>query len=206
VTFRWFAHGITSEESALLDQLEAIDNIWRKTAGPEMGFTISHFNRASMAWQPISVAIGHAGLALGFTTFRKTGVDGGWVLDLMRRDPAGPPGVVEACIAEAAIAMRDAGAKTLSLGLAPLAGLDGVNGPWEERLLANGGRVVHRWYDVNGLARFKNKFDPYWIPRYGAIRRRRDLIAFIVGLLRVHLAGAFHLPGRRRSARPAVAA
>jgi phosphatidylglycerol lysyltransferase len=206
VTFRWFAHGITSEESALLDQLEAIDNIWRKTAGPEMGFTISHFNRASIAWQPISVAIGQAGLALGFTTFRKTGVDGGWVLDLMRRDPAGPPGVVEACIAEAAIAMRDAGAKTLSLGLAPLAGLDGVNGPWEERLLANGGRMVHRWYDVNGLARFKNKFDPYWIPRYGAIRRRRDLVAFIVGLLRVHLAGAFHLPGRRRPARPAVAA
>ncbi len=206
VTFRWFEHGIPAEESALLDQLEAIDNTWRKTAGPEMGFTISHFYRASMAWQPVSVAIGQLGTALGFTTYRRTGVDGGWVLDLMRRDPSGPPGVVEACIAEAAIAMRAAGARTLSLGLAPLAGLDDVNGPWEERLLANGGRMVRRWYDVNGLARFKNKFDPYWIPRYGAIRRRRDLIGFIVGLLRVHLAGAIHLPGRRRAARQAVAA
>jgi phosphatidylglycerol lysyltransferase len=206
VTFRWFAHGVPAEESALLDQLEAIDNTWRKTAGPAMGFTISHFDRASMAWQPVSVAMGGLGAALGFTTYRKTGVDGGWVLDLMRRDPSGPPGVVEACIAEAALAMRAAGAKTLSLGLAPLAGLDGANGPWEERFLANGGRMVHRWYDVNGLARFKNKFDPYWIPRYGAIRRRRDLIGFIIGLLRVHLAGAIHLPGRRRAVRPAVAA
>ncbi|HEY5472005.1 MAG TPA: phosphatidylglycerol lysyltransferase domain-containing protein, partial [Candidatus Limnocylindrales bacterium] len=206
VTFRWFADGIPAEESALLDQLAAIDNTWRKTAGPEMSFTISHFDRASMAWQPVSVAIGGLGTALGFTTYRKTGVDDGWVLDLMRRDPSGPPGVVEACIAEAALAMRDAGAKTLSLGLAPLAGLDGVNGPWEERFLANGGRMVHRWYDVNGLARFKNKFDPYWIPRYGAIRRRRDLIGFIIGLLRVHLAGAIHLPGRRRAVRRPVAA
>jgi len=206
VTFRWFAQGIPAEDSALLDQLEAIDNTWRETAGPAMGFTISHFDRAAMAWQPVSVAIGQDGTALGFTTYGKTGVDGGWVLDLMRRDSAGPPGVVEASIAEAALAMRDGGAKTLSLGLAPLAGLDGVNGPWEERLLANGGRMVHRWYDVNGLARFKNKFDPYWIPRYGAIRRRRDLIGFIIGLLRVHLAGAIHLPRRRRAARRAVAA
>lgn len=205
-TFRWFADGIPAEESALLDQLEAIDSTWRKTAGPEMGFTISHFDRVSMAWQPVSVAVGRSGTALGFTTYRKTGVDGGWVLDLMRRDPSGPPGVVEACIAEAALAMRDAGAKTLSLGLVPLAGLDGVKGPWEERFLANGGRMVHRWYDVNGLARFKNKFDPFWIPRYGAIRRRRDLIGFIIGLLRVHLAGAIHLPGRRRAVRRAVAA
>ena len=206
VTFRWFAHGIPAEESDLLDQLEAIDGTWRKTAGPEMGFTISQFNRGSMAWQPASVAINQSGAVLGFTTYRRTGVDGGWVLDLMRRDPSGPPGVVEACIAEAAIAMRDAGARTLSLGLAPLAGLDGVNGPWEERLLANGGRLVRRWYDVNGLARFKNKFDPYWIPRYGAIRRRRDLIGFIIGLLRVHLADAVHFPGRRRAVRRAVAA
>ena len=201
VTFRWFAHGLPPEEAALLGQLEAIDNIWRKSAGPEMSFTISSFNRASMAWQPVSVAIAESGTALGFTSYRQTGVDGGWVLDLMRRDPAGPPGVVEACIAEAALAMRDAGARTLSLGLAPLAGLDGVNGPWEERLLANGGKLVRRWYDVNGLARFKNKFDPYWIPRYGAIRRRRDLLGFIVGLPRIHLQGAIHLPGRRADRR-----
>ena len=66
VTFRWFAHGIPAEESALLDQLEAIDNTWRKTAGPAMGFTISHFDRASMAWQPVSVAIGQVGYGAGF--------------------------------------------------------------------------------------------------------------------------------------------
>ena len=147
-----------------------------------------------------------SGRALGYTTFRKTGVDGGWVLDLMRRAPDGPPGVVEACIAEAAVAFRAAGATTLSLGLAPLAGLDNKAGTWEERLLANAGRLVGRWYDVRGLFVFKRKFDPYWIPRYGAMRRRRDLVGFVIGLMRVHLSGAIHLPGRRHRAPLAAAA
>jgi phosphatidylglycerol lysyltransferase len=206
VEFRWYAHGIPAEESPLLDQLEQIDTIWRKKAGPQMGFTISGFDRATLCWQPISVAVDPAGRALAYTTFRKTGVDGGWVLDLMRRAPDGPPGAVEACIAEAAIAFRAAGARTLSLGLAPLAGLDTKSTSFEERLLARAGQLAHPWYDVSGLARFKNKFDPYWIPRYGAIRRRRDFIGFVIGLLRIHLADAFHLPGRRHATRQVAAA
>ncbi len=207
VTFRWFGEGISpADEAALLDNLEAIDAQWRKGAGPEMGFTISHFDRAALSWQPVSVAVDPSGRALGYTTFRRTGVDGGWVLDLMRRAPDGPPGVVEACIAEAAVAFRSSGASTLSLGLAPLAGLDHATGTWEERLLANAGRLVGRWYDVRGLFVFKRKFDPYWIPRYGAMRRRRDLVGFVIGLMRVHLSGAIHLPGRRRVTPRAAAA
>ena len=206
VEFRWYPNGIPADESPLLDQLEAIDTAWRKKAGPQMGFTISHFDRATMCWQPISVAVNPEGRALAYTTFRKTGVDGGWVLDLMRRAPDGSPGAVEACIAEAAVAFRTAGARTLSLGLAPLAGLDPASTSFEERLLARAGQMVHPWYDVGGLARFKNKFDPYWIPRFGAIRRRRDLIGFIIGLLRIHLSGAFHLPGRRHAPRQVAAA
>jgi phosphatidylglycerol lysyltransferase len=206
VTFRWFADGIPAEETGLLADLESIDATWRRGAGPQMGFTISHFDRTALSWQPISVAVDTSGRALGYTTFRRTGVDAGWVLDLMRRAPDGPPGAVEACIAEAAVAFRAAGASTLSLGLAPLAGLDNEAGTWEERLLANAGRLVGRWYDVRGLFVFKRKFDPYWIPRYGAMRRRRDLIGFMVGLMRIHLAGAIHLPGRRRTAPLATAA
>ncbi|MFI5258196.1 MAG: bifunctional lysylphosphatidylglycerol flippase/synthetase MprF [Candidatus Limnocylindrales bacterium] len=206
VVFRWFGDGIPLEEIALLDDLAAIDETWRKKAGPQMGFTISQFDRATLSSHPVSVAVSPAGRPLAYTTFRRTGVDGGWVLDLMRRAPDGPPGAVEACLAEAAVAFRATGARTLSLGLAPLAGLDPSSPTFEERLLANGGRLVHPWYDVSGLARFKNKFDPYWIPRYGAIRRRRDLIAFVIGLLRIHLAGAIHLPGLRRKARQVAVA
>jgi phosphatidylglycerol lysyltransferase len=201
VTFRWFPKGIAADASALVDDLAAIDAQWRQKAGPQLGFTISRFDRATLAWQPICVAMSPTGGALAYATFRKTGSDGGWVLDLMRRVPDGPPGAVEACIVEAALAFRAAGARTLSLGLAPLAGLEPASPSLEERLLVRGGRLVHRWYDVRSLARFKNKFDPCWIPRYGAIRHRRDLIGFVIGLLRIHLAGAIRIPGRRGAAK-----
>jgi phosphatidylglycerol lysyltransferase len=197
VTLRWYPDGVPFEEGDLVDDLAVIDAAWRKGAGPQMGFTISQFERSAVARLPVSVAVGSDGRAVGFTTYRRTGVDGGWVLDLMRRAPGSPPGVVEACIAEAAACFRASGATTLSLGMAPLARLDARNGPLEERLLARGGRLVQRWYDVEGLAFFKDKFDPQWVPRYGAIRHRRDLFAFVVGLLWVHLAGALRLPGRR---------
>ncbi len=204
VRFRWFPAGVPAEESRLADQLDAVDADWRKRAGPQMGFTIGRYERGSIGWQPISVAIGPDDRAIGFATFRRTGADGSWVLDLMRRMTGSPPGVVEACIAEAATGFRNAGASSLSLGLAPLAGLD-PNGPLEERLLATGGRLVQRWYDVKGLAFFKGKFDPVWVPRYGAVRYRRDLIAFVSGLLWVHVADAIHLPWRRQTVRQAAA-
>ena len=198
-TVRWLPDGIAADESDLLDALAAIDADWRQKAGPELGFTISRFDRATLAWQPVSVALSPTGRALAFATFRQTGADGGWVLDLMRRVADGPPGAVEACIVEAAFAFRSAGAKTLSLGLAPLAGIDPASPILEERLLVRCGRLVHRWYDVDSLARFKDKFDPSWIARYGAIRRRRDLIGFVIGLLRIHLAGAIRIPRHRRA-------
>ena len=206
VTFSWYPNGIPAAETGLLDEMTAIDAAWRKGMGPQMGFTISCFDPKSTGDLPASVALSAAGRVLGFATFRPTGADCGYVLDLMRRAADGPPGVVEACISEAACALGAAGAITLSLGMAPLVGLDGVNGPWEERVLAGAVRLVHRWYDVDGLAFFKRKFDPYWIPRYGATQRRRDIVGFAVSLLRVHLSGAFRLPWRRRPARPAAMA
>jgi phosphatidylglycerol lysyltransferase len=205
VTLRWFPDGLPLAEVHLAEQLEAIDRAWRRHAGPEMGFTISRFERANLTWQPISIAVDRDGRALGFTTYRRTGVDGGWVLDLMRRAPDGPPGVIEACIAEAALAFSHAGSSSLSLGLAPLSGLDQGGGPFEERLLAHLGPLARHWYDVRGLWFFKNKFDPVWLPRYGAALRRRDFVAFAMGLMWVHVGAAVTWP-RGRSRRAAAAA
>jgi phosphatidylglycerol lysyltransferase len=115
----------------------------------------------------------------------------------MRRAPGSPPGVVESCIVEAATALRAGGSATLSLGLTPLAGLD-RNGSLEERLLAFGAQLVKSRYDVAGLTFFKAKFDPRWVPRYGAIRHRRDLPGYALALLRLHIKMTSLLPRLRR--------
>ncbi len=198
VSIRWFASGIDpAVDPGLGAQLAALDERWRLEVGPELGFTISQFDAANLRWQPVAVAVSETGHPLGFATFRRTGTDGGWVVDLMRRAGDSPPGVVEWCIAEAASAFRAGGSKTLSLGLAPLAGLE-ADGVAEERLLRLGAWVVRRWYDVRGLAFFKGKFDPIWVPRYGAIRHRRDIVGFVVALLLVHVRPVSMLPRWRR--------
>ena len=204
VSVRWFGSGIDpSAEPGLVNRLAEIDAHWRKEAGPELGFTIGHFDIHTLRCQPVAVALGEGGEALGFTTFRPTGSDGGWVLDLMRRGSDCPPGVVEFCIADAAMGFRDMGGTTLSLGLAPLAGLD-ASGPLEERLLALGSHLTARWYDVKGLWFFKKKFDPTWVPRYGAIRHRRDFVRFVVALLLVHVRLSSLLPRRPSAARKSL--
>ena len=198
-TIRWFAHGLDDGSLAEFgDQLAGVDAAWRRNAGPRLGFTINSFHRGDLQTTPIAVSIDESGQAVAFVTFQATGVDGGYVVDLIRRSPGSVPGAVETCVAEAALAMRDAGATRLSLGLAPIHGLDAHRGPLEERAIRLATGAVRRWYDVDSLAFFKSKFDPTWEPRYVAARHRRDALAVSVALLRLHLRGASTPPANRR--------
>ena len=192
-TTRWHPAGLGPALSSPADggasELIAIDAEWRRRSGPSLGFTIRAFDPADLACVALAVAHEPDGRPSAFATFRPTGTDGGWVLDLVRRRRSATPGAIEACVVTAAEALRDAGAPTLSLGLAPLAGLERNRGPVEERCLARAADLVRRWYDVRGLAFFKAKFDPRWVPRHGASRRRAGSLGLMVSLLRLHLGG-----------------
>jgi phosphatidylglycerol lysyltransferase len=190
VAFRFYPAGLPPiEREALEPSMVEIDRAWSAAAGPRLGFTIGQFDRDELDHLAISVATDAVGAAIAFATFRPTGIDGGWVLDLLRRAPGGTPGALEGCLAEAASGLREAGAPTLSLGLAPLAGLDDTSAVTEERWLARAASLVKRFYDVRGLAFFKNKFDPRWEPRYVAIANRLDLPALAIALVGLHLGG-----------------
>lgn len=188
VEVRWFPDGLRGADGErLIEGLVAVDQAWRKHAGPRMGFTVSDLELDDLRSLPVSVATAGDGRPVAFATFRPTGPDGGRVLDLIRRTPSGPPGTVEWCIAEAALSFKALGAPTLSLGLAPLGGLSPRSGPRGERLLALAARIVRPWYDVAGLAFFKAKFDPRWEPRYAAVPSWWAVPGMGVALLRLHL-------------------
>jgi phosphatidylglycerol lysyltransferase len=190
VAFRFHPAGIPALERAMLaPSLIEIDRQWSARAGPRLGFTIGQFDPDELDRLAIAVATDAGGAAIAFATFRPTGIDDGWVLDLLRRAPGGTPGALEGCLAEAAISLREAGAPALSLGLAPLAGLDNASAVGEERGLARAGSLVRRFYDVRGLAFFKGKFDPRWEPRYVALANRRDLPALAIALVGLHVGG-----------------
>jgi lysylphosphatidylglycerol synthetase-like protein (DUF2156 family) len=186
--------GVPEERAtAFRPAFQRLDARWRATAGPAMGFTISTFRWEDLVGPDapaLSVALDVDDRPVAFATFRRTGTDGGWVLDLMRRDRDGVPGALEWCIAEAASAFASDGATQLSLGLAPLAGLR-TSGPdvgREERALARAAALVRPAYDVAGLAFFKDKYAPRWESRYLAARGTPGLVAATLALLRLHLA------------------
>jgi lysylphosphatidylglycerol synthetase-like protein (DUF2156 family) len=189
-SFRFYPGGIPEpDRPRLATALSEIDALWSASAGPRLGFTIGRFDPGELDELAIAVASDASGRAVAFTTYRSTGIDGGWVLDLLRRRPDSAPGALEGSMAEAAFGLRETGAATLSLGLAPLAGLlDGSAVP-EERMLARAATLVRPIYDVHGLAFFKGKFDPRWEPRYVAVASRADLPGVAIALVGLHVGG-----------------
>lgn len=187
-TVAWYPEGLDAEEAERRwPGLHEMDLRWRKKAGPSLGFTIGRFERSILEDRPITIAYDADDRPIAFTSFLPTGVDGGWVLDLMRREAGGVPGALEWCVAEAATQFAANGEGTLSLSLAPLGGIGGPDAPLPERALAALARLVRPFYDVRGLTFFKDKFDVRWEPRYLAIQHLYDLPSIGLGLLALHL-------------------
>ncbi len=200
VTVRWYPAGLPAADVAALGpHLADIDRAWRSRRGPQLRFTIGAFAIADLGRVGVAVAIDPDGRPEGFATFRRVDTDR-WVLDLLRRRPHGTPGALEACLAQAAGAMRAAGDRELSLGLVALAGLRVGQGTVEARLLALAARAVRPFYDVRTLAFFKAKFDPRWEPRYAGLHGALSGLPFAASLLWLHVRPAARPDGQASAA------
>jgi phosphatidylglycerol lysyltransferase len=108
-------------------------------------------------------------------------------LDLMRFKSGLPNGLMEYSIATLIQLCRTEGIHLLSLGLSPLAGLEGrddLNAG--ERLLESVFRKNMRFYNFRGLYEFKKKFTTRWEPRYVAYPVFSNFPALILSLAKIH--------------------
>jgi lysylphosphatidylglycerol synthetase-like protein (DUF2156 family) len=185
---------------AELQALVELDRRWRENRGPVLGFTVGRFEPASLGDAIVAIAIRGSGEPTAFVVLRRTGADGGWMLDLMRREAGSVPGAVEACLVAAIESLGRVGVRRLSLGLAPLSSLDIHHGPMAQRVLAGAATIVRPVYDVDGLAFFKGKFGARWEPRYLVLEHLWHLPAAAIGLLRLHLGGSWVSVGRSLAA------
>lgn len=122
------------------------------------------------------------------------GADGepqGWTLDMMRRRRDGFRPVVEFMIASSCLALREDGARYLSLSGAPLARTGPAHAPTVlDRILDQLGAAMEPYYGFRSLHSFKAKFQPRYEPMFLLYRDEADLPRIGLSLLRCYMPSA----------------
>jgi phosphatidylglycerol lysyltransferase len=153
-------------EPRLLDELAVVSDSWLQSSGHrERGFSVGRFDRHHIAAHPVVVVRAADDRAVAFANLEPSFAGTTGNFDLMRRLPDAPQGTMELLFMALMEHFRGAGLSTMSLGLAPLTGIEGV-GPLPGLLRA--ARERTSFLNFSGLADFKSKWRPEWQPRYFA--------------------------------------
>jgi lysyl-tRNA synthetase len=184
---------------ALVDQLNAISARWRGKA-PERGFTMTLSQDVRGAGADpqflLCVALDEGGVPGGFLRLVPAyGPSFGYTLDLMRHDPDAPNGMTEFLIVETAAALGARGVARLSMNFAMWGRLFADDVPFTpvQRAARWAVGVLNPFFQIRSLRDFNERFDPEWLPRVLAVRRRADLPR--VGLRYAGAEGFLAVPG-----------
>lgn len=160
-------------------ELDRLASAWRGTA-TERGFAMA-LSRVAGPDDPdcVLVTAERDGVVHGILQFVPWGATG-LSLDLMRRDRGSPDnGLTEFMITELLAACPGLGVDRVSLNFAMFRsalergrriGAGPVARRWAAAL-----RLGSRWWQIESLYRFNDKFRPTWVPRYLVFPRTRDL-------------------------------
>ncbi|MEA2312294.1 MAG: lysyl-tRNA synthetase, class [Solirubrobacteraceae bacterium] len=167
-------HGFTAElvraddlSDGTLTELEAVSSRWLG-ASPERGFSMAH-DRLRDELLPdalLIVARDGEGAVRGFLHF--VPVFGRPVVSLgfMRADRDGPNGLTEFMVHEAARLLEGAGIESFSLNFISFGRWLREPSGLLERHLAGVLRAADRWFQIQRLLHFNERFSPTWNPRF----------------------------------------
>jgi len=204
-------------------QIGAVSAEWVRDKGvPEMGFTLGGLTELGGDDVRCLVAQDSEGRVHAGTSWLpvyRCGHVVGWTLDMMRRRPDAPNGLMEFLIASAALRFRQEGARFLSLSAAPLARHDPQpEASWAQRVLDRVGHAVEPVYGFGSLLAFKAKFQPVYRPLMLAYPESAALPGIAVAIVRAYLPAltvrqavrlvrlTLRHPGRRAAGPPGPAA
>ncbi len=150
----------------LLPQLRAISDDWLSAKSTrEKGFSLGRFDPDYLARFPHALVYVGDRLVAFANIWTGSGIE--LSVDLMRYASDAPHGVMEYLFIEMMLWGRAHGYARMSLGMAPLSGLEGsALAPRWHRFGGLLYRHGEHFYNFKGLRQYKEKFDPQWEPRY----------------------------------------
>lgn len=159
-----------------LPELRAVSDAWlRRRGSAEKGFSIGRFDEAYLRRFPMALVLTREGDVAAFANVLEGPRGEEISVDLMRHlpdDACGIPGAMEYLFLRLMLLGKERGFARFNVGMAPLAAVGEAR--WArpaERLARQFFLRGEAWYNYRGLRRFKEKFDPDWMPRYMAYSR-----------------------------------
>ncbi len=188
-------------DESLADEIEALDDAWRKTKRRLLGFAMGTGPCEADVRPDDLYFLGRSPNGELRASMRFVTHGGKLSLDTMRRLDDTPNGLNEALVCKALEVARERGIPEVSLNYAGLAHLARDRGRRGKRPRAVNRFVLHvlkRRFQMDRLVRFNEKFSPEWRPRYLIYESRLGLPRTILRVLQVE----GYLPQRRPLASP----
>lgn len=170
----------------ILPELQRVSDAWLAgQPGGEKGFSLGGFVPRYLE-EFCCVCVRHDGKLVAFANLWLTPEKTSFSMDLMRYSDDAPKNVMDFLFVELLLWGQAEGFSAFEFGVAPLAGLtDRPLAPIMSRL----GRYVfdkgEEFYNFQGVRRYKDKYDPVWLPRYIAAPHKwaMPILMADVGLL-----------------------
>ncbi|HEY0181065.1 MAG TPA: bifunctional lysylphosphatidylglycerol flippase/synthetase MprF [Dokdonella sp.] len=185
-------------DTVLMSDVERVSDAWLADKGArEKSFSLGHFDPDYLAWSPLALVRRDDELIAFANVLPPYGPNGTASVDLMRHVDDAPRGTMDFLFARVMQWAKEHGYATFSLGMAPLSSVgDNPYARINERLAALAFRYGGRFYNYQGLRRYKEKFGPDWVGAYLAYPRGLwvpglliDVAALVAGGYRKFLFG-----------------
>lgn len=166
-----------------LPMLKAISDAWLQSrVAREKSFSVAAFSAPYLSAQSVMLLRQHD-RPVAFVTFMTTDLHMEATVGVMRNVPDASGYAMEYLFTRLALHLKEAGLRTLSLGIAPLSGVQPTPFPslWQ-RVARLAWRLGARFYNFRGLRGFKSKFQPRWEPRYLAISGSLGLLVTLADI------------------------
>jgi len=160
-------------DTALLSDLERVSEAWlADKGGSEKEFSLGRFDAQYFGWSPLGLVHRDGELIAFANVLPPYGPEGHASVDLMRHVADAPRSTMDFLFARVMQWAKDQGYAIFSLGMAPLSRVgDNPYARVNERLAALAFQYGNRFYNYQGVRKYKDKFKPEWIGAYLAYPR-----------------------------------